>query len=331
MQMDFLLRGFLILAFGLMGSMLIVHGGLLIRSRGRIGLMKSDTRTIRSELTVWAPAAEALTEAEQFEVVRRFMQLLGWSYVGMGLPVTTLGVIGFLAPWTSVDLIMSGALMLGLVLVVSAMSVGSAVGIAVGGARLRRSQDLRGAGGDEGRRRPRDYRSAWLGWMPLVAASLSAALAYVAECLYRGQMPRWLPPTSFIIPVAVCTAAIPLCAEVAQWLIATAKAPQMSEAPEIARGLDNYFRAYTMGKALAASVMSCYVLFQTPSMFIEEANVRPPLSSWTHFLPIYLIFAGISAWIYGIIISSSHGRLGGLRSPRQAPSAARPSLASPQE
>lgn len=332
MQTDFLLRGLLMLAFGLMGSVLIVHGGLLIRSRGRIGLLKSDMRTIRSELTVWAPTTESLTEAEQFEVERRFMQLLGWSYVGMGLPFTTLGVIGFFVPWTPDDLIMGGALMVGLVVVASAMGVGSAVGIAVGGARLRRSQDLHDIGGNEQRRRPRDYRSAWLGWMPLVFAGLSAALIYVAKCLYGGHMTGWLPPTSFIVPVAVCTVAIPLCAEVAQWLIARAKAPQMSEDPEIARGLDNYFRAYTMGKALAASVMSCYVLLQgASSMFIDEANVRPPLSSWTHFMPMYLIFAGVGVFIYGIIISSLHGQLGGLRSPRQAPSAARPSLASPQE
>lgn len=104
--MDFLLRGFLSLAIGLTGSVFIVHGILLIRSRGRIGLLKSDMRTIRSELTVWAPTIESLTEAEQFEVERRFMQLLGWSYVGIGLPFTALGValgvIGFFAPWTSV-------------------------------------------------------------------------------------------------------------------------------------------------------------------------------------------------------------------------------------
>lgn len=167
--------------------------------------------------------------------------------------------------------------------------------------------------------------------MPLVAASLFAALIYVAECLYRGHMPGWLPPTSFIIPVAVCTAAIPLCAELAQWLIATARAPQMSEDPEIARGLDNYFRAFTMGKALAASALSCLALSQGSIVFIDEANVRSPLSQWSDLSPMFLLLAGVGAMMYGLFLSSSYGRLGGLRSPRQAPPAMRPSLASPQE
>ncbi len=299
------------LGFAAFGLWLLVSPGSL--------QSQSSSQGFGRNLTAWGATAGNAVPTEMEALHRRFIQLGGWSALGAGLgwTVTTVAqawlAIGAPGPLAS----LTGSGDLPSAILYQSFTLGWALGHLAGSYIVTRVA-TGPAWADLRRRRASDYRAAWLGWGPFALLGVTLALL---TAMYRmlphiritgpsESQPWQTVPTVPLLPaLAVWALLIPcLGALLCRW-IATSPRKMTASDPQVARALDERWRAFSIGMVTSYTWVSCGITL-TAVADMASQNLTTPLSL-PGFALDALSFLGLAATGFGIGLNVLRGRLGG--------------------